>query len=89
MEKIGKGVTEGGDTFQPAKVKKMADCIYDIVVTEGKFHEVKRIFLAVDNMVLSLRRVRFATLVLDETLPIGEYRPLRKEEIADIRAAVD
>lgn len=52
-----------------------------LTVTEGKFHEVKRIFKALGNEVVYLKRIRINRLFLDETLPEGSYRPLTKEEI--------
>ncbi|MBO5093409.1 MAG: rRNA pseudouridine synthase [Lachnospiraceae bacterium] len=52
-----------------------------LTITEGKFHQVKRMFAAVGNKVLFLRRVRMGNLVLDEGLPPGEYRPLYEDEI--------
>ena len=55
-----------------------------LTITEGKFHQVKRMFEAVDNKVLFLKRVRMGSLVLDESLLPGEYRPLRSEELKEL-----
>ena len=55
-----------------------------LTITEGKFHQVKRMFQAVDNKVLFLKRVRMGSLVLDESLLPGEYRPLRSEELKEL-----
>lgn len=52
-----------------------------LTITEGKFHQVKRMFAAVGNKVLYLQRVRMGSLVLDESLSPGEYRPLSADEI--------
>lgn len=52
-----------------------------LTIQEGKFHQVKRMFQAVDKEVIYLKRLRMGTLVLDENLSIGEYRPLTKEEL--------
>lgn len=52
-----------------------------LTIQEGKFHQVKRMFQAVDKEVVYLKRLRMGTLVLDENLSIGEYRPLTKEEL--------
>lgn len=51
-----------------------------VVVTEGKFHQVKRMFGARGHEVLSLKRVRFGPLTLDPVLAPGEYRELNQEE---------
>lgn len=52
-----------------------------ITITEGKFHEVRRIFSALGNKVLRLKRVRLGTLHLDQFLTEGAVRPLTSEEI--------
>lgn len=52
-----------------------------LTVREGKFHQVKRMFHRVGKEVLSLKRERMGTLVLDEALGPGEYRQLTEEEI--------
>ena len=52
-----------------------------LTIQEGKFHQVKRMFRAVGKEVSYLKRLRMGTLVLDENLNIGEYRPLTKEEL--------
>jgi len=52
-----------------------------LTITEGKFHQVKRMFEAVDKRVTYLKRLTMADLVLDETLELGEYRELTDEEL--------
>ena len=52
-----------------------------LTIQEGKFHQVKRMFQAVGKEVVYLKRLRMGTLILDENLGIGEYRPLTKEEL--------
>ncbi len=52
-----------------------------LTITEGKYHQVKRMFAAVDCRVLSLRRLSMGTLLLDESLAPGAYRPLSTEEV--------
>lgn len=52
-----------------------------LTVTEGKFHEVRRMFKALGNEVVYLRRIRIQRLKLDENLAEGQYRPLSKEEL--------
>lgn len=52
-----------------------------LTIQEGKFHQVKRMLRAVGKEVIYLKRLRMGTLVLDENLSIGEYRPLTKEEL--------
>lgn len=53
----------------------------ELRIMEGKFHQVKRMFEAVDKKVIYLKRLSMGDLVLDENLPIGSYRPLTEEEL--------
>lgn len=53
----------------------------EITVTEGKFHEVKRIFRSLGNEVVYLKRTGFSFLRLDESLECGNWRKLTAEEI--------
>ena len=52
-----------------------------MTISEGKFHQVKRMFEAVGKSVLYLKRVQMGGLKLDESLELGEYRELTEEEI--------
>lgn len=58
--------------------------IITLTITEGKFHQVKRMLHAVDNEVLYLKRIRMGNLVLDERLEKGAYRRLEKWEITGL-----
>ena len=53
-----------------------------ITIQEGKFHQVKRMFEAVDKTVVYLKREEFGGLTLDPDLEEGEYRELSEDEIA-------
>ena len=52
-----------------------------ILLTEGKYHQIKRMIAAQDNRVTSLERISFGGILLDRTLARGEWRYLTKEEI--------
>ncbi len=52
-----------------------------ITISEGKFHQIKRMLEAVGNKVTYLERVQFDEIVLDPALPRGEVRELTEEEI--------
>lgn len=56
----------------------------EISVTEGKFHQVKRMFHAVGSEIVFLERIAFGALRLDESLARGQWRYLTEEEIAAI-----
>lgn len=56
----------------------------ELTIHEGKFHQVKRMFEAVGKEVLYLKRLSMGSLVLDESLKPGDYRPLTKEELEEL-----
>ncbi len=53
----------------------------EIIIYEGKFHQIKRMFQAVDKKVIFLKRIAMGNLKLDESLENGEYRELKEEEL--------
>ena len=55
-----------------------------LTITEGKYHQVKRMFAAIGRPVLHLKRTGFGGLTLDPMLREGEYRPLSGEEVSGI-----
>ncbi len=81
-EKLKKGVMLDDGKTKPAELEitKNPHIAY-MTLTEGRFHEVKRICLALDNLCVELERVKFAGLDLDKNLERGEWRPLTGDEI--------
>lgn len=74
---------EDGYTTKPARILPSEDGrAGEIVLIEGKYHQIKRMFEAVDNKILSLERVSFGPLTLDPELERGAWRYLTSEEIA-------
>ena len=57
-----------------------------ITLTEGKYHQIKRMIASLDNRVTSLERISFADIPLDENLARGEYRLLTDEEVAHLES---
>ncbi|MFD1038188.1 pseudouridine synthase [Virgibacillus byunsanensis] len=53
----------------------------EITITEGKYHQVKRMFEAVGKKVVYLKRIRMGELLLDDSLPVGSYRELTQPEL--------
>ncbi|MBO5569024.1 MAG: rRNA pseudouridine synthase [Clostridia bacterium] len=60
-----------------------------VVIHEGKFHQVRRMFDKVSHPVTALKRLRFGPLLLDEALQPGTWRELTQEETEAVYAAVD
>ncbi len=81
VELIEKGVTlKDGYTVCPCKVKMLSKTSGYITLTEGKYHEIKRIFGSLGNKITYLKRVSFGKIVLDENLEEGKARYLTKQE---------
>lgn len=74
------------ESIKKAKVEVISPCKIHLTISEGKYHQVKRMMKAVDNEVIHLKRIRMGTLTLDETLQEGEWRFLNDEEIAELYA---
>ena len=70
---------------RPAGVRRAGDRTIRLTITEGRFHQVKRMLSAVGNEVIYLKRVRMGGLVLDEGLAKGSYRRLTEREMERIR----
>ena len=82
------GVDIGDHISAPAEIEPDSPVSGKITITEGKFHQIKRMFHAVGTEVTELERVSFGPLSLDGKLARGEYRELtEKEESALLEAA--
>ena len=72
----------------PAKLEILnSDEISEILltITEGRFHQVKRMFEAVGKRVVYLKRISMGGILLDEDLKPGEYRKLTEEEVQSLK----
>lgn len=77
-------VLDDGYKTLPAELKSLSETVpyfAEIVIHEGKFHQVKRMFQAVDNKVLYLKRTKMNGLALDESLELGQVREITEEEM--------
>ena len=78
-----------GTTCKPAKLEILSSSPSSsqatITISEGKFHQVKKMFLSVGVKVTALKRVQFGDFTLDPDLAEGQYRPLNPEELEIIK----
>lgn len=82
IDKLERGIKlDDGYITLPAKVDVLSANDGYIMLTEGKYHQIKRMFEAVGNKITFLRRVRFGGVELDENLKLGEWRYLTEDEI--------
>lgn len=84
------GMCIGTEQFKPAQLQlteeksEKGNFIYEIKISEGRYHQIKRMFAAVSNPVISLKRTAIGGLKLDENLNPGEARELSASEIETI-----
>lgn len=74
-----------GFVCQSADLVIIDDTTAKVTIREGKFHQVKRMFLACQNRVTTLKRIQMGNLTLDESLALGEYRPLSSKELESLK----
>ena len=70
------------------KAPPHTDCLskkINLTITEGKFHQIKRMFGAVGREVHFLKRIAMGGLALDPELSPGQYRALSEEELGFLR----
>ena len=84
------GMTLGdGTRLLPATLRCAEDRSAGVVeVTEGKYHQIKRMFGALSNKITFLERVSFGPLRLDPALPRGACRPLTEQEIQQLHSCL-
>lgn len=85
IEKLEQGITlKDGFTCLPAKIIPISEKFVRIIICEGKYHQIKRMFGATNNKVLSLKRVQIGGLPLDIDLKPGFCREITQEELREI-----
>ncbi|MBQ3040033.1 MAG: rRNA pseudouridine synthase [Clostridia bacterium] len=81
IKALESGVDIGGYLTKPCKIKLYSNLTSgEITLTEGKYHQIKRMLEAVNNKITYLERISFGGIVLDPTLKRGEWRYLTSEE---------
>lgn len=83
-DRLRSGVPMDGETTKPAEIE-FSGSEGTVGLTEGKFHQIKRMFGFVGNNVIYLKRISFGGLELDASLSEGKYRMLTEEETAKLR----
>jgi 16S rRNA pseudouridine516 synthase len=71
-------------TTQPAQLTIVSNKVAEVVLMEGKYHQIKRMFGRFRNPVLALHRQSVGNLILDQGLMPGESRPLTLTEVNSI-----
>lgn len=88
IEKFKNGVElKDGTLCLESKLEKLTQKTVKVVIHEGKYHQVKRMFAAIGNRVIELKRVQIGDLELDESLKEGECREINNDELRKISAS--
>lgn len=76
---------DGGDVCRPAEIEILADP-HEVMITisEGMYHQIKRMAEALRNKVLYLKRIRIGEVELDKSLALGECREMLHKEVENI-----
>lgn len=75
------GVDIGVCITKPSKAQRISENEINLTITEGKFHQIKKMANAVGNNVAYLKRLAYGDFYLDESLPKGNYRELSAQEV--------
>ncbi len=82
IEKFKSGIIlDDGYKTMPALLERINATEAYVTISEGKFHQIKRMFADTGKKVVYLKRIKFGEIELDETLESGEIRELSEEEI--------
>jgi len=73
-----------GITTKPAKLEIISEYVAIVTLTEGRYHQIKRMFGRFDNKVLQLHRQQIGNLSLDSALQRGQSRELIQDEVLNI-----
>lgn len=76
---------EDGVITKPAKVKIISEYESELTISEGMYHQVKRMYKAIGNEVLFLKRLSIGNVYLDNNLSEGNYRRLTEKEINELK----
>ncbi len=78
---------DGGVLTAPCRVEPNGERDGVITIHEGRYHQIKQMFYAVGNRIVSLERISFGPLTLDSALDRGEWRYLSDSEVIALRVA--
>ncbi|RDE24050.1 pseudouridine synthase [Motiliproteus coralliicola] len=73
-----------GITTKPVKLEQLGERCVRLTLTEGRYHQIKRMFGRFRNPVLALHREQIGAIRLDPDLAPGQYRPLTPAEIDSV-----
>ncbi|MEQ6289850.1 pseudouridine synthase [Vogesella sp. GCM10023246] len=88
LQRLREGVLlhDENETLRADSVAQVGDCVLDMSITQGKYHQVKRMVAAAGNRVAQLHRLALGEVTLGD-LPAGQWRHLSAAELAALGVA--
>ena len=87
-EEFESGIILDNEMTLPSKFEKIGPNVCKVILHQGKYHQVKRMFEHFNYKVIELHREKFAFLTLDN-LKVGEFRELTQEEIKKLKECTE
>jgi len=83
-QKLTRGVIlkDSDNPTLPAITETISEKVISLTITEGRYHQVKRMLAAVGNHVIGLHRQSIGRLIIEDEMAVGDWRYLSKEEIS-------
>lgn len=87
IEVFAKGMYFGFEyiTTRLANLKIISSHVAEVILEEGRYHQIKRMFGRFRNQIIALHRISICNLSLDEQLPPGQSRELKEQEVIKMR----
>jgi 16S rRNA pseudouridine516 synthase len=89
VQEFSKGININNEyTTKPSELKIINSgdiSEIELKIFEGKYHQVKRMFLARGKKVIYLKRIQIGDIYLDENLKLGEFRELTENELKSLK----
>lgn len=89
IQSVAAGIQLDDGLTKPAHLSILKTDEAEITLSEGRFHQVKRMMIALNKTVIALKRIQFADIHLPENLALGKGRYLTDEEITGLYEAVN
>lgn len=82
----GVKLIDENESIAALSCERISETLINMSLTEGKYHQVKRMIAAISNRVEGLKRIQIGELKLPDDLKVGEWRWLSEEDMAKLQA---
>ncbi len=90
VDAFSQGILLKGESknTRPAALHIIDRCKAEVTISEGRYHQIKRMFAACGNRVSALHRRAIGNITLDPALKQGQYRNLTEDEIGSVYSEI-